>query len=90
MNKEKIYPCVKEELYGLGTTISYAYAKSIQPSKVYFPLSEVTFCEKQYKGPHDTDAYLSALYGKSYMTPYKRDMPHMEKIVFLQDEGMER
>ncbi|MBC5625020.1 LicD family protein [Clostridium sp. NSJ-49] len=37
------------------------------PTKIMFPLKEVTFCGESFFAPNDSDGYLSALYGDSYM-----------------------
>ena len=49
----------------------YYYKKDIYPYEVVFPYSIVEFAGKKYHAYHDTDAYLSGLYGNYMELPPK-------------------
>lgn len=43
------------------------YKGEILPKDIWFPYREGEFCGLKVKLPHDTDGYLSEIYGKNYM-----------------------
>ena len=73
------------EEVGDGLTASWAYYKSIRPQQAYLPTNQAVFETKMYRVPHDTQKYLSTLYGDNFMTPVQFENTHVSKVTFFEE-----
>ena len=71
------------EEVGDGLTASWAYYKSIRLKNDYLPTSKGKFESNMYRIPHNTQKYLTSLYGKDFMTPIQSNNIHITKVLFF-------